>query len=95
MNFLKSTKGGPFGSAEGRIPEERGILPPLNPPLLTEAFKTKQNKNTLVLTKPIVLNKLHTLFTVLTQLLVQYIKSGLKALHLNGIKILYKNFFYA
>ena len=28
MDFLKSTKGGPFGSAGGRIPEERASEPP-------------------------------------------------------------------
>ena len=31
MDFWKSIKGGPFGSAGGRIPEEEGIRPP--PPL--------------------------------------------------------------
>ena len=32
-----STKGGPFGSVGGRIPERKGVPPPhLNPPLLED-----------------------------------------------------------
>ena len=35
MDFLKSTKRGPFGSAGGRIPEGKGgARPPPNPPLV-------------------------------------------------------------
>ena len=38
MDFLKSTKGGPFGSAGGRIPDGGGRRPPLppNPPLTVD-----------------------------------------------------------
>ena len=32
MDFLKSTKGGPFGSAEGRIPEKGASAHRLPPP---------------------------------------------------------------
>ena len=46
MDFLKSTKGGPFGSAGGRIPENGGVAPPpLNPPLAADKFKRNKPKS--------------------------------------------------
>ena len=47
MGFLKSTKGGSFGSAGGSIIEGKGraLPPPLNPPLMADIFHAKNILN--------------------------------------------------
>ena len=63
MDFLKSTKGGPFGSAGGRIPE-RGTSAPPPPPKSAPAFTyTTIEADSIVVCKCVV-NEIFRLITI-------------------------------